>query len=115
MTDIENKAYLLVASDFIGVTNDEQDVAEKIKSMPFGSIARLEINTKDILLDKQHAIMCIDSIINSMGTNEYLLPNRQKDYNLVKRHHVQKKQEKLFTITDEEVYGFITGGNVNVE
>lgn len=97
MSKIDEKAYLMVSKDAIGVTDDAYDFPELIKKLEPGEVLKIEAGYKGPLLDKEATILRFDAVINAHGENNILLPIRNNDYNLVQRNRDEQKLRQFYT------------------
>ena len=125
MTQIEDKAYLLVGKNEIGVTNDAHDFLEVIKNLKPGEVLKIEAGYKKPLLDKETTLLRIDAIVNAHGEDKVLFPIRTNGYNLVQRNCDEQKVRELYSYVPEQhinsvepkgiFAGLIEGGDRNVK
>ena len=95
MTKIDERAYIVVSKNEIGVTNDVNDLAGLLNELKPGEIVKIEAGYKEALLDKEATVLRLDMVINAHGENKVLFPPRHNDYNWVLRNRDAHKLRKL--------------------
>ena len=98
MTKIEEKAYLVVGKNEIGVTNDVNDLAGLLNELKPGEIVKIEAGYKEALLDKENTVCRLDAVINAHGENNILFPVMNNDYNLVQRNRDEQKLRQFYSV-----------------
>lgn len=84
--DVDEPAYLLVANDFVGVTDDLAEMVLFIEeNAKQGSTYQSTKGYKNELLGMQQRIFLIDESLRDMQSDVILVPEKQPDYNIVPR------------------------------
>lgn len=126
MSQIEDKAYLMVSQNEIGVTNDEYDFPEVIRNLKPGESLKIEAGYKEALLDKETTLLRIDAIVNAHGEDKVLFPIRNNGYNLVQRNRDEQKlrqfynyiepEQRISPVEQQDIFGgLIEGGGKDVK
>ena len=126
MSQIEDKAYLMVSQNEIGVTNDAHDFLEVIKNLQPGEVLKIEAGYKEALLDKETTLLRIDAIVNAYGEDKVLFPIRNNGYNLVQRNRDAQKlrqfynyiepEQRISPVEEQDIFGdLIEGGDRNAK
>lgn len=102
MTKIDERAYIVVSKNEIGVTNDVNDLAGLLNELKPGEIVKIEAGYKEALLDKEATVLRLDMVINAHGENKVLFPPRHNDYNLVLRNRDEHKLRKFYSYIEPE-------------
>lgn len=99
---IDEKAYLFLDNEEIGVSNNPLDVAKKLETLPFGASVKVECGSKELMLEKQAVILGRDAIVNAWCEGDVRIPAVQPDYNISKRNRDPEKLRKVCSFVGPE-------------
>lgn len=99
---IDEKAYLFLDNEEIGVSNNPLDVAKKLETLPFGASVKVECGSKELMLEKQAVILGRDAIVNAWCEGNVRIPAVQPDYNISKRNRDPEKLRKFYSFVGPE-------------
>lgn len=84
--DVDDPAYLLIGNGFVGVNDDLMEIAkfvdEHVKS---GETVQIRKGYKKELLGMQQRVLLLDESLKDVKSDTILIPQRQEDYNIVRR------------------------------